>query len=372
MKKYLLLSFLSFAVALAMAQDRTVTGKVTDSESGEPVPGANVVVKGSSKGTITDFDGNFEISVSDGTTLVFSFIGFKSQEVPVGALGVVNVSLELDVAQLNEVVVIGYGQIEKKDATGSVASVKSDDFNGGVIASPEQLFQGKVAGVQITGSSGEPGAGVSIRIRGSSSVRNGNGPLFVVDGIPLSGESTSAGGVDLGRGSQAASNPLNFLNPNDIESIDILKDASATAIYGSRGANGVVIITTKSGKGAKSQLSYSSSVSVATVANTLDLLNRDQFLDGAEARGAIRSEIDFDGNTDWQDEIFQAGISHQHDLSYGNSYKNGDYRVSVGYGNQQGIMEKSELERIAGRINLNHRLFNEKLKLGFQGTFSSV
>ena len=235
LRKFMLLGLL-LCGSIIYAQ--TVTGTVSDASG--PLPGVNVLVKGTTTGTVTDFDGNFQINANNGDALVFSYIGYLRQEVIVSG-STVNVTLAEDAAQLSEIVIIGYGQTTVKDATGSVSSVKSEDFNKGVITSPEQLIQGKTAGIQITQSSGEPGAGMSIRIRGTASIRSNNNPLFVVDGVPLSGGNTSAEGADIGFGSKTASNPLNFINPNDIESISVLKDASSTAIYGSRGANGVVI-----------------------------------------------------------------------------------------------------------------------------------
>ena len=236
-------AFLCFGLVKA----QTVSGTVSDANG--PLPGASVLVKGTTNGTQTDFDGNYTLNdVGDDATIVFSYIGFQTQEIAVNGRSTINVTLTEDAQALDEVVIIGYGQTTVKDATGAVAAVTSEEFNGGVIASPEQLIQGKTAGVQITQASGEPGAGVNLRIRGSNSIRSNNNPLFVVDGIPLSGESTTPSGGDVINGSNATRNPLNFINPNDIESMSILKDASATAIYGSRGANGVVIITTKSGR----------------------------------------------------------------------------------------------------------------------------
>ena len=237
-------------------------------------PGLNILVKGTTSGTQTDFDGNYTITVSSSdAVLVFSFLGYATQEIPVGGQTTINVVMLEDAAQLDEVVIIGYGTTTVKDATGAVAAVSSEDFNRGVIASPEQLIQGKTAGVQISNTSGEPGAGINIRIRGSNSVRSNNNPLFVVDGIPLSGGNTSAGGDVPGLGSNPAKNPLSFLNPNDIASISILKDASATAIYGSRGANGVVIITTKSGKSRSGEFQFNSSLSIAKPRETYNLLS---------------------------------------------------------------------------------------------------
>lgn len=357
---------------VSWSQSKTVTGKVTASEDGSPLPGVNIVEKGTSNGTISSGDGSFTLNVGDNAVLVFSFVGYKPAEVPVGSQSQLSVALNSDVTALSEVVVIGYGEVKKRDATGAVASVKAEDFNIGVIASPEQLIQGKTAGVQITSASGEPGAGVNIRIRGTSSVRNGNNPLFVVDGIPLTTEDVSAGAADIGRGSSAARNPLNFINPNDIESIDILKDASATAIYGSRGANGVVIITTKSGKGKKRQVEYSTSLSVSKIRKKYDLLNRDEFLTNAGRLGADVDALDYGASTDWQDQIDRTSVSHRHDLSFSNAYKAGNYRVSLSYDNQQGIIKNSSLERLTGRVNVNHALLNNKLKLGAQLTFSGV
>jgi iron complex outermembrane receptor protein len=354
------------------AQDRTVSGTVTDSKTGEGLPGVNVLVVGTSNGATTDFDGKFKLSLSGDVSLKFSYIGYKSQTIEVGSRSVINVKLQEDVEQLSEVVVVGYGQVEAKDATGAVERVTSKEFNGGVIASPEQLIQGKSAGVQITSASGEPGAGVNIRIRGTSSVRNGNNPLFVVDGIPLTGDDVTAGGLDVGSGTSSPRNPLNFLNPNDIESMDILKDASATAIYGARGANGVVLITTKSGKGLQNNIQYNTSVSVARAANRFDLLNREEYLGSLSEYGADPNELDFGSNTDWQDEITRTAISHKHDISYANGYETGSYRVSAGYENQEGVIENSSMERLNTRLNFNQSFLDDRLNFSTQITLSRI
>jgi TonB-linked SusC/RagA family outer membrane protein len=374
MRHFLLIMTSVFWLSLGSlyAQDRTVTGTVKDVETGETLPGVNVLEVGTNNGVVTDFDGKFKISVSGDASLRFSFIGYASKTVAVGSKSVVNVSLETDISELSEVVVVGYGQVESRDATGAVQRVTAKEFNGGVIASPEQLIQGKSAGVQITSASGEPGAGVNIRIRGTSSVRNGNNPLFVVDGIPLTGDDVTAGGLDVGSGTSSPRNPLNFLNPNDIESMDILKDASATAIYGARGANGVVLITTKSGKGLQNNISYNTSVSVANAASRFDLLNREEYLSNLSAYGADPNELDFGADTDWQDEITRTAISHKHDLSYANGYETGSYRVSAGYENQQGVIENSSMERLNARLNLNQSFFNDKLNFSTQITLSRI
>lgn len=369
--KLLLLPLFILMGSSALAQI-TVGGNVSDANG--PVPGVNVIVKGTTNGAQSDFDGNYSLdNVANDAVLVFSYIGYTTQEVSVNGKSTVNVFLQEDVESLAEVVVIGYGTTTVKDATGAVTAVTSEDFNQGVITSPEQLIQGKTAGVQISQSSGEPGAGIDIRIRGASSVRSNNNPLFVVDGIPLSGGNTSAEGANLGIGSSASKNPLSFLNPNDIESISILKDASATAIYGSRGANGVVFITTKSGKGAQgSNWDFSSNLSIASVPKTYDLLSADQFLEQTELAGFNVAEKDFGASTDWQDFIFRTSASTNNDLSYSSNYGSGNLRATFGYGKTFGVVENSDLERITGRLNMNHRLLNNKLKLSLQSSISRV
>ena len=242
----------------SLAQDRVVTGKVTDSKDGTPVAGASVQPKGSKTGTSTTADGSFRISVPAGIkTLVISSAEFEGQEIDVTDKSTVDVSLKASAAGLSEVVVIGYGTARKKDLTGSVGSVSEKDFNKGTYTSADQLIQGKVAGVQITNNSGTPGGGTSVKIRGNSAITGSGQPLYVVDGVPLDGRSPRPGAQDFGfGGSNPASNPLNFLNPADIASIDVLKDASATAIYGSRAAYGVILITTKKGKSGQTKIDF--------------------------------------------------------------------------------------------------------------------
>ncbi|WP_400070736.1 SusC/RagA family TonB-linked outer membrane protein [Zobellia russellii] len=353
-------AFLSFGII--QAQD--VSGTVSDASG--PLPGASVVIKGTTNGAQTDFDGNYALSdVPEDATLVFSYIGFASQEVKVNGQSTINVTLQEDAQALDEVVIIGYGSTTVKDATGSVSSVTSEDFNKGVISSPEQLIQGKTAGVQISQSSGEPGAGISLRIRGTGSVRGNNSPLFVIDGVPVSNESVSASGADVGVGTSGSKNPLNFLNPNDIESMSILKDASATAIYGSRGANGVVVITTKSGKGgADGQWNFSTNLNIAHVADEYDLLTADEFIE--------RGGANLGGSTDWQDYVFRTSASVDNNLAYSKNYGSGNVRATFGYSKQFGVIENTDLERITGRINVNQRFFEDKLTVGFQGTISRI
>ncbi len=353
-----------------LAQERRITGTVRDASSGEALPGVSILIDGTSTGTVTDMNGTYALSAAPNATLVFSFIGYSEQRVPVNNRSVIDVQLREDVEQLSEVVVVGYGTQEKKDATGAVESVKAEDFNKGVISSPEQLIQGKSAGVQITQSSGEPGGGVNIRIRGTSSVRGNNSPLYVVDGVPLSSGDVTPGGGDNGRGASAARNPLNFLNPNDIASIDILKDASATAIYGARGANGVVLITTKSGRGRKHQVEFSTNLSVSRMANRFDLLNAEEYLQAVTDLG--NQPINGGQDTDWQDEISRTAFSHRHDLSYGNSHKTGNYRASLSYDDQQGVIRNSGLERYTGRLNVNQNFLKDKLHFAGQLTLSRI
>ena len=374
MKITLLKSFLLVGAILCfgLVEAQEVSGTVTDANG--PLPGASVVVKGTTTGTQTDFDGNYTLSnVDANATLVFSYIGYSTQEVPVNGRSTINVVLQEDAQALDEVVIIGYGTTTVKDATGAVTAVTAEDFNGGVIASPEQLIQGKTAGVNIQQTSGEPGAGISVNIRGSSSVRSNNNPLFVVDGIPLSGEGTSPNGATGQDGGSTPRNPLNFLNPADIESISVLKDASATAIYGSRGANGVVIITTKSGKAASGGVfEFSSNISIATPANEWDLLNKEEFLDAVELYGGDRNAVDFGGNSNYQDYVTRTAASYNHNLSYSNNYGSGNVRATFGYSNQFGVVEKSNLERITGRLNLSQRFLDDNLIANLQASISRV
>lgn len=367
MKKSLFKGLLFCAAMLSFGfiAAQSVSGTVSDATG--PLPGASVVVKGTTNGTQTDFDGNYTLdNVAADAIIVFSYVGFKTQEIAVNGQSTINVTMVEDAQTLDEVVIIGYGQTTVKDATGAVAAVTSEDFNQGVISSPEQLIQGKTAGVQISQSSGEPGAGIALRIRGTGSVRGNNSPLFVIDGVPVSNESVSASGADVGAGTSGSKNPLNFLNPNDIESMSILKDASATAIYGSRGANGVVVITTKSGKtgGAKGQWGFTSNLNISETADRYDLLTAEEFVE--------RGGADLGGATDWQNFVFRTTASTDNTLSYALNYGQGNIRATFGYSKQFGIIENTDLERITGRINASHRFFEDKLKVNFQGTISRI
>ncbi len=358
----------------AWAQGSTVTGKVTDN-SGIGLPGVTVQIKGITRGTTTDGDGSYRVTDAPANaTLIFSSIGYTTQEVAVGNRSEVNLSLVDDAKSLSEVVVVGYGTQRAQDATGSVVAIGTKDFNKGVIASPEQLLQGRAAGIQITPASGEPGAGVNIRIRGTSSLRSGNNPLFVVDGIPLDGGETSSGGRDFGTGSQSARNPLNFLNPDDIENISVLKDASSAAIYGSRGANGVVLITTRRGKSGQQTFNVSANASVGSTLRRYDLLSASDYAAAVTRAGgdAASPAVNAGSSTDWQDQIFRTSVSQNYNLSYGGGTDNTRYNLSLGYSDQQGVVKKSGLKRITGRINASHELFNDKVVIDLALTTSGV
>ena len=374
MKKVLLTKVLLLMAVLftGVSFAQTVSGTV--SEENGPLPGASVVVKGTTNGASTDFDGNFTLNnVPSDATLVVSYIGFSTKEVAVNGKSTINITLATDNA-LEEVVLIGYGSTTVKDATGSVTAVTSEDFNQGVIASPEQLIQGKTAGVQISESSGEPGAGISVRIRGVNSIRSGNDPLYVIDGVPLGGGGAPASADLGGLGGGSQRNPLSFINPTDIESINILKDASATAIYGARGANGVIIVKTKGGRGAsKGKLEINSSLSYAQANRRYNLFDGPSYLAVQEFLiGDNAADLDFGSNTDWQDFYTREVLSRRTDLSYSKSYEDGNLRVSTAYSNQNGVIRKTAQERITGRINAQHRFFDDKLTLDLQGTISRV
>tara|TARA_B110000495_G_scaffold149793_1_gene132677 strand:+ start:250 stop:3306 length:3057 start_codon:yes stop_codon:yes gene_type:complete len=357
----------------SISYGQSVKGVVSDADGS--LPGVSITIQGTTTGVQTDFDGNYTISANQGDVLVYNYLGYKTEQRTVGSEAVINVTMTQDATELDEIVVIGYGSTTVKDATGAVASVKAGDFNQGVISSPEQLIQGKTAGVQIASASGEPGAGIAIRIRGSNSIRSNNNPLFVVDGIPLSDESTvpSSGGVV--DGGDSARNPLSFINSSDIESISVLKDASATAIYGSRGSNGVIIITTKSGKNSRGGVfEFSSNISFSDPANRYDLFNADQYRSNftTVTGNQVPTFDDAGGNTDWQNVIMRSTVSSNTNFTYSNSYDKGNLRASFSYADQNGILEKSGQERISGRINATQFFLEDKLKLNVQSSFARV
>ena len=352
------------------AQSITVKGHVKDALGG--VIGASVVEKGNTtNGTITDLDGNFSLNVPKGSTLVVSFIGYKTQEV-VAASSVV-VTLREDSELLDEVVVIGYGVARKNDLTGSVTAIKPDEMHNGLTTSAQDMMQGKIAGVSVVNNGGEPGGSATIRIRGGSSLNASNDPLIVIDGLAMDNY-----------GVQGMSNPLALVNPADIESFTVLKDASATAIYGSRASNGVILITTKKGQSnSKPRISYNGNVSVSMVTDKLDVLNAkefmklvqntygysdEEFLASAEyqALGYTNAQGEhLFADTDWQDEIYRTAVSTDHNITVSGGLKNMPYRVSLGYTNQQGILKTSSFERYTASVNLSPSLFDEHLKVNF-------
>jgi iron complex outermembrane receptor protein len=341
------------SLTITQAQEKAVTGTVTDANDGMGIPGVSVVVKGTTTGTSTDIDGHFSISAEASSTLVFSFIGYKSQEILVGNQTNFNIILKTDTENLSEVVIIGYGQVKKEDATGSVIAIKSDDFNKGSISSPQELLTGKMPGVTITSGGGAPGSGSTIRIRGGSSLSASNDPLIIIDGVPISSDAVSG-----------MRNPLNTINPNDIATFTVLKDASATAIYGSRASNGVILVTTKKGKkGQDFKVNYSGNVSVNTVAKQINLLNTEEL--GEVIQQYYPDKVDLLGteNTDWQEEIFETSISHDHNINFSGSEYNTPYRVSIGYTDQEGILKTSSLERYTGALTLNPTFFENHLKV---------
>ncbi|MDE5423720.1 TonB-dependent receptor [Ancylomarina sp. DW003] len=356
-RKLLLLLVLVCSITISQAQEKTVTGTVTDANDGMGIPGVSIVVKGTTVGTSTDIDGKFTISASSSSSLIFSFIGYKSQEIVVGNQTQVNVVLSADVENLSEVMVIGYGQVRKDDATGAVFSVKSDDFNQGSTSSPQDLIVGKVAGVQIISDGGAPGSGSTIRIRGGSSMSASNDPLIVIDGMPLDNKTIDG-----------MSNILGSLNPNDIETFTVLKDASSTAIYGSRASNGVILITTKKGKaGQKLQITYDNKFSIGTIKETIDVLNADEYRALVNERALTNSSVNpallGEASTDWQDEIYKNATGQEHNIGISGSYKNIPFRVSAGYTDQNGILQTSEMQRTTGTLNLNPSFLDDHLKI---------
>lgn len=338
-----------------MHLQQSISGTVID-EAGIPLPGATVLVKGTTNGTVTDLDGKFSLEVEDGSILQISYLGYTLREVEVSGQSIFEIQLEPDATQLEELVVVGYGTQKRSDITGAIGSVKNEDFNRGMITNPVDLLQGKVAGVNITSTSGEPGANQNVIIRGIGSLRSGTQPLYVLDGFLLD---NSDNGI--------ASNPLNFLNPNDIASIDVLKDASATALYGSRASNGVIVITTKKGKVGSSQVNFSASTAWSSLSNQIDVFEADEF---RRQVVAVDGNLeDFGGNTRWQDELTQVGFSQDYNLSL--SGANSDrfsYFASLGYQEQEGILQNSELKRYSGKLNMNQKAFEGRLNIDYNLT----
>jgi TonB-dependent starch-binding outer membrane protein SusC len=355
------LKFYLFWVAMltivsGYAQQKTVTGKVSDAESGESLPGVTIAVSGTTRGTVTNIEGEYSLDVEEGQTLFFSFVGYARKEITVGPENVINVQLASSVFGLDEVVVIGYGQVKKEDATGSVEAISSDDFNPGAITSPQELVTGKIAGVNITSGGGSPGEGATIRIRGGSSLSASNDPLFVIDGVPVDND-----------GITGMKNPLSTIHPSDIETFTVLKDASATAIYGSRASNGVIIITTKRGrKGMPLGVSYNQFFSLGTHANKIYPLSTSEFKSIMNERYANNpNALRLIGNsdTDWQEKIYRPALGHDHNLSVTGNISEMPFRASVGYSNQEGILRTDGLNRLTGSLGFNPAFFEDHLRI---------
>ncbi len=344
-------SILLFLLPMFIMAQNSITGVVIDKSFNEPLPGASIVVKGTTTGTTTDFDGNYQIEANTGDVLVFSYIGYKTQEVTVDS-NTINVTLEEDAAQLEEVVIIGYGSTTKKDATGAVIGVTEEELNKGFIASPQDLLIGKAAGVNITTAGGAPGSGSEIKIRGGASLDASNAPLIIIDDVPLDNSNNPG-----------SRNVFDFINPADISSFTVLKDASATAIYGSRASNGVIIITTKKGVSGELKFSFGTSASVSTIKETLDVLSADEFRNVIQQRYPDRVAELGSFNTNWQDEIFSSAIGTDTNFSVRGGIGGIPFRASLGYTQQDGILQTEALQRTTASFNLSPKLFDDNLRI---------
>ncbi|WP_091953360.1 TonB-dependent receptor [Polaribacter sp. Hel1_33_78] len=354
--KKILCVFLFFFSMVINAQNINVKGQIIDNKTKEPLPGVSILIKGTKIGVTSEFDGTYSIKSEKEAVLVFSYLGYTTKEVKVTAT-TLNVILEESAESLDEIVLIGYGSSKKKDLTGSVASISAKDFQNVPVTNVEDLIANKLPGVQITPSSGKPGAGSSILIRGGSSLSATNDPLFIIDGLPVEGANGGPG-------------VLSQLNPNDIESFSVLKDASASAIYGSRASNGVVIITTKKGSLTGFKMSVSSSTRVSTILRNADVLTADQYRTVIQGLGTSITPVG-NANTDWQDEIFQPAFTQEHNISMSGAIKSLPYRVSVGFLNQDGNLKTGNYKRTTALLNLSPKFFDNHLKvnLNLKGSF---
>jgi len=355
--RLIMFMFSILIVNITYAQQKTITGQVTDKVTGESLPGVTIMVEGTTFGTITDYDGKYSIVAKTGQVLGFSYVGYAKQTTTIDGQSEINIKLVADIKDLGEVVVIGYGTVKKSDATGSVAAISSKDFNKGSITSAQDLLVGKSAGVVITSAGGAPGSGATIRIRGGSSLNASNDPLIIIDGVPI--DNNNIGG---------SSNFLAFVNPNDIETFTVLKDASATAIYGSRASNGVILITTKKGTTGKTiQVNYDINTSVSSAIKFIDVYSGDEFrqlaTDHISLYGDDKLQKLGTENIDWQKEIFRTALTLDHNLSLSGNIKSIPYRVSVGYTKQDGIMKNTGINRYTGSIQLDPSFFNGNLKV---------
>lgn len=338
-------AYLMLLTGALYAQDKTVSGTVTAAEEGA-LPGVNVLLKGTTTGTVTDLDGNYRLTVPEaGGTLVFSSIGYANQEAEIGNQSTIDITLAEDVQSLEEIVVVGYGIQEKKEVTSAVTSVKAEDFNGGNVNNPSQLIQGKVAGLVIAKPGGDPAGDFNIRLRGTSSATGNTSPLIIVDGVP---------GAD-----------LNSIDPNDIASIDVLKDGSAAAIYGTRATNGVILVTTKSGEAGEAKINYNAYLSTETIANRVGILNASEYraLVNDPSFAFNNPNLDLGASTDWFDEITQTPISHVHNVSLSGGTEKTTYRVSLNYRNIEALAKNSGFDQLNGRLNLRQKAINDRLTI---------
>lgn len=357
------ISFLSLFIIIGMTAFAQVNiqGTVVDAATGEPIIGATIVVVGTTDGTITDFDGNFLVNVPANATLQISYVGYKAQDIKLNGQTTLNVKLSEDSEQLEEVLVVGYGVVKKNDATGAVTALKPDEMNKGLTTTAQDMLQGKIAGVNVVPADGTPGGAANIVIRGGASLNASNNPLIVIDGLAMDNN-----------GIKGVANPLSMINPADIESFTVLKDASATAIYGSRASNGVIIITTKKGKtGGKMQVSYNGNVSFGSVINRMDVLTGDQLRGYATALGHGSDKTDWLGSasTDWQDQVYRTSVSTDHNVSLMGGFKDKNvdmpYRASIGYTLQNGAIYTSQMQRVTASLNLNPSFLDNHLNFNF-------
>lgn len=347
-----LLSALLFCVHVH-AQDLIVKGHVAD-PTGEPIIGANIIVIGTTTGTITDYDGNFTLKVADKKAVLrIGYIGYKEVELPVSA-NLLQIVLKEDTELLDEVVVIGYGTVKKSDATGSVTAIKPDEFNKGMQTTAQDALVGKMSGVNVVAGSGAPGSSATIRIRSGASLSASNDPLIVIDGVPVDNSTIEGGG-----------NVIGAINPNDIETFTILKDASATAIYGSRASNGVIVITTKKGTSSKPQVNYSLNLAMSTTAKRLEVLDAEEFKEFVPTVTGVPSNPSFGtASTDWQDEIYRNAFSQEHNLSVSGKIKETTpFRASIGYTNQAGIIRNNDYQRVTFNGGISPKFFDKHLSI---------
>ncbi len=366
-------------------QGVTVTGKILSATDNSPLPGVNVVEKGTQNGTVTDLDGNYSIIVAGKESVIaFSFVGFLSEEIVVGDQTTIDVNLTEDILELDQVVVIGYGTMKRSDLTGSVASVSEETLRSTVATNIDQALQGRIAGVQVMQNSGQPGGALTIRIRGASSITGSNEPLYVIDGIPFQGQGTEVSGFDWAGGANGQNrvNPLSTINPNDIVNIEVLKDASASAIYGSQAANGVVLITTKKGEAGTAKVSYNTFFALQTMPKKLDMMDLPEY---AEYQTQIMDELNRTNDvsdryldpsllgpgTDWQDEVFRNAWSQSHQISVTGGLEKFDYAVTGSYYDQDGIIIGSGFKRVTGRLNLNGQI-RDWLRVGGVITYAKT